>query len=120
MVREAAEASDFSGSIAQLIGAASAATPNFANVRGMDNATIGAVTLAVRDAHVKAYQLIYLVAIPFGVVAITAALTIKSIEPWQRSHDVAAHLENDKWAKQERAHEAAVYEAETQEKRIKV
>ena len=78
----------------------------------MTDAVSRALTLAARDAKVESYQLIYLVAIPFGVVAVSAALCIKSIEPWQRSENVAAHLENDKWAQQQRAREAAIHEIE--------
>jgi hypothetical protein len=96
-VRSAASSSGFTGSFASLLKAATANTAAaYKAVPGISNQTIAATQLAVKEAHIKAYSLIYLVAIAFGGIAIMSALSVKSIDESQRSKDVAAHLENDK------------------------
>ena len=68
----------------------------YRSVEGITNQTIAATQAAVKEAHVEAYQLIYLVAIAFGVVAIAASASVADIKESQRSKDVAARLEDDK------------------------
>ncbi|KIW02240.1 uncharacterized protein PV09_06393 [Verruconis gallopava] len=96
-VQSAALSSGFRGSMTALLKAATANTAAaYKAVPGISNQTIAATQLAVKEAHIKAYSLIYLVAIAFGCVAIVSALSVKSIDESQRSKHVAAHLENDK------------------------
>lgn len=98
MVETAAQSSGFAGSVTALIKAAGLNTAvAYAAVPGISNKTIAATQVAVKLAHVKAYSLIYLVAIAFGVVAIMAALSIKGIDESQRSGHIAAHLEDDEY-----------------------
>lgn len=97
MVESAAQRSGFIGSMTKLLAAAkSNKVDSYSMVPDITNATIAAAQSAVKEAHVKAYSLIYLVAISFGCVAILASLSIKRIDDSQRSKEVSAHLENDK------------------------
>ena len=96
-VSSAASSSDFTGSISELLRAARINTASaYRAVEGINNQTIAATQVAVKDAHVQAYQLIYLVAIAFGVVAIAASASVADIKESQRSSNVAARLEDDK------------------------
>jgi hypothetical protein len=96
-VRDAAAATGFTGSITALIAAAAKNTAKaYAAVPGISPATTAATQAAVKDAHVKAYSLIYLIAIAFGCIAIIAATTIKGVSADQRTGEVSARLEDDK------------------------
>ncbi|KAF7564013.1 hypothetical protein G7046_g157 [Stylonectria norvegica] len=96
-VASAANATGFSGSIPALLKAAQLNKPlAYSAVEGISNSTIAAVKQAVLVSNSKSYRLVYLVAIAFGIVAIAAALSVKSIDKSQRNNEVAAHLENDK------------------------
>ncbi|TVY89024.1 Trichothecene efflux pump [Lachnellula willkommii] len=96
MVLSAVESSNFTGSFSQLLGAAKVNTAAaYAAVPDITNQTTVATELAVKQAHVTAYALIYLVAISFGCVAILAATSIKGVDENQRTSEVAAHLEDD-------------------------
>jgi hypothetical protein len=96
MVVSAAKSSGFTGSVSKLLDAAKLNTAkSYSVVPDITNTTITATQLAVKEAHVKAYSLIYLVAISFGCVAILSSLSIKGIDNSQRSKEVAARLEND-------------------------
>jgi hypothetical protein len=96
-VRDAAAATGFTGSITALIAAAAKNTAKaYAAVPGISPATTAATQAAVKDTHVKAYSLIYLIAIAFGCIAIIAATTIKGVSADQRTVEVSARLEDDK------------------------
>lgn len=96
-VSAAAISTGFHGSIAALIKAATANTAAaYKAVPGISNATVAATELAVKQADIQSYSLVYLVAIAFGAIAITAAFTTKSVDSRTRSAETAAHLENDK------------------------
>lgn len=97
-VRAAAESTDYSGSIESLVTAAKANTPAaYSAIEGITNSTIAAVQHAVLVSNSKSYRIVYLVAIAFGCVAIAAALSVKSIDRSQRSNEVAAKLETEKF-----------------------
>jgi hypothetical protein len=99
-VNSAASASGFTGSMSELLRAAGLNTAAaYRTVGGISKQTIVATQAAVKDAHVQAYQLIYLVAIAFGVVAIAASASVADIKESQRSKDVAVRLEDDKHQK---------------------
>jgi hypothetical protein len=96
-VTAAAAASKFSGSVPALLKAAAKNTAvAYKAVPGISNGTIAATQAAVRQANVEAYQLVYLVAIAFGCVAITCALTTKGVQDKDRSREVSAKLENER------------------------
>ncbi|PGH17415.1 hypothetical protein AJ80_04785 [Polytolypa hystricis UAMH7299] len=96
-VQSAAEESGYAGSIHDLIQAARVNTPAaYSALEGVTNSTIAAVQQAVLLSNSKSYQLVYLVAIAFGCVAICASLSVKSIDGSQRSTDIAARLETEK------------------------
>lgn len=96
-VESAAEASGFTGSESALLKAAAANTAAaYAKVPGITNATISAVQYAVKEANSEAYKLVYLVAIAFGAVAITAAFTTKGVDDKTRNSSTAAKLETEK------------------------
>lgn len=95
-VRAAAAESGFSGSVDDLLIAAHNNTAAaYGAVEGVTNSTISAVTSAVLQSNVVSYQIVYLVAIAFGGIAIAASLSTKSIEKSQRSTETAAKLENE-------------------------
>lgn len=95
-VRNAAEGDGFGGSLDDLVSAARNNTPAaYAAVEGASNSTIQAVQRAIVQANSKSYQMVYLVAIAFGCVAIASALSVKSIDKSQRSNETAARLENE-------------------------
>jgi hypothetical protein len=95
-VAGAAEATGFQGSLSALITAATANTPAaYRAVNGISNSTIAAVQTAVKEANLEAYKLVYLVAIAFGAVAISAAFSTKSVDEKSRSGVIAAKLENE-------------------------
>ncbi|KPM41179.1 hypothetical protein AK830_g5379 [Neonectria ditissima] len=95
-VRAAAESTGYGGSIEPLLTAAEANTPAaYGTIQGITNSTVAAVQHAVLVSNSKSYRTVYLVAIAFGCVAIAAALSVKSIDPSQRSNEVAAKLENN-------------------------
>ncbi|KAH7024009.1 fungal trichothecene efflux pump [Ilyonectria destructans] len=97
-VRAAAENTDYGGSIESLVAAAKANTPAaYSAIEGITNSTIAAVQHAVLVSNSKSYRIVYLVAIAFGCVAIAAALSVKSIDRSQRSNEVAAKLETEKF-----------------------
>jgi hypothetical protein len=101
-VTAAAQASGFGGSLPVLLKAAKTNTAlAYSKVPGINNGTIAAVQLAVKNANVEAYQLVYLVAIAFGVCAIAAAFSTKGVDAKSRSNETAAHLENDKFVAKE-------------------
>lgn len=96
MVLSAVESSNFTGSFTHLLGAAKVNTAAaYAAVPHITKQTVVATELVVKQAHVKAYALIYLVAIAFGCVAILAATSIRGVDENQRTSEVAAHLEDD-------------------------
>ena len=96
-VTSAAEASGFTGSVSALITAAKTNTAAaYAKVPGISNETVSATQLAVKEAAATSYHLVYLVAIAFGVLAISAAFTVKGVEDSSRTPLTAVHLENDR------------------------
>lgn len=96
MVLSAIKSSNFTGSSTQLLKAARLNTAAaYAAVPNITKQTIEATELAVKHAHVKAYALIYLVAVAFGCAAILSATSIKGIDESQRTSEISAHLEND-------------------------
>lgn len=96
-VTSAAEASGFNGSMPALITAAGTNTAAaYAKVPGITNSTIAAVQYAVKEANAKSYQLVYFVAIAFGVIAIASAFSTKGVDDKSRSNQTAARLENEK------------------------
>lgn len=96
MVLSAVKTSNFTGPFSQILKAAEVnSAAAYAAVPNITTETIRVTELAVKQAHVKAYALIYLVAIAFGCVAIISATSIKGIDESQRTSEVAAHLEND-------------------------
>ncbi|KAM5351009.1 hypothetical protein ACJ41O_003732 [Fusarium nematophilum] len=98
-VQNAAEETGFDGSIEGLVAAARANTPKaYEAVEGISNATVEAVRRAVLESNSRSYRLVYLVAIAFGCVAISAALSVKSIDREQRSNEIAAKLETERGA----------------------
>lgn len=95
-VRDAAEDAGFGGSMTDLVAAARINKPAaYAAVDGATNATVKAVQGAIVEAASESYQMVYLVAIAFGCVAIASALSVKSIDKSQRSNETAAKLENE-------------------------
>ncbi|KAH8176647.1 fungal trichothecene efflux pump (TRI12) domain-containing protein [Sarocladium implicatum] len=95
-VRSAADGTGFSGSMDSLLAAAQVNTlAAYQAVDGISNATIAAAQDAVLQSNSTAYQMVYLVAIAFGVCAIAAALSVKPIQQSQRSNNTAARLENE-------------------------
>ncbi|CAK7212772.1 hypothetical protein SCUCBS95973_001578 [Sporothrix curviconia] len=95
-VTEAAQSSGFTGSVAALLTAAKTNTAAaYAMVPGISNATISATELAVKEAAATSYHTVYLVAIAFGALAISAAFTVKGIDDSVRTSHTAVHLEND-------------------------
>ncbi|KAH8911117.1 MFS general substrate transporter [Coniochaeta sp. PMI_546] len=96
-VESAAKSSGFNGSESALLTAATANTAAaYSKVPGITNATISAVQYAVKEANSEAYKLVYLVAIAFGAVAITAAFTTKGVDEKARNSSTAAKLETEK------------------------
>lgn len=95
-VESAADGTGFTGSFESLLAAAQANTPAaYQAVDGISNSTIAAVQSAVLESNSTAYQMVYLVAVAFGVCAISAALSVKPIHNSQRSNETAARLENE-------------------------
>lgn len=90
-------ASNFNGSISELLIAAKTNTVKaYSTVKNINNGTIAAVQFAVKESNVQAYKVVYLVAIAFGVVAIAASISVKSVDAKKRSNERAARLENEK------------------------
>jgi ATP phosphoribosyltransferase regulatory subunit HisZ len=93
----AAKSTGFTGNMASLLTAATKNTAAaYKAVPGISNATTAAVISAVRQSQSEGYKMVYLVAIAFGAIAITASFTTKGISISQRTDDVAAHIENEK------------------------
>ena len=96
-VTAAAAASGFTGSIPKLLKASALNTAAaYKLVPGINAKVIAATQLAVKEAYVDAFRLVYLVAIAFGALAISAALTTKSVDIEKKSNERAVHLENEK------------------------
>ncbi|KAJ9151105.1 MFS general substrate transporter [Coniochaeta hoffmannii] len=96
-VESAARSSGFNGSESALLSAAKLNTAVAYNkVPGITNSTISAVQYAVKEANSEAYKIVYLVAIAFGAVAITAAFSTKGVDEKQRNSSTAAKLETEK------------------------
>ena len=56
---------------------------------------LAATQLAVKNAYVEAFRLVYLVAIAFGALAITAAFFTKTIPKERKTLQRAIHMENE-------------------------
>ncbi|KAH7120948.1 fungal trichothecene efflux pump [Dendryphion nanum] len=87
----------FGGSFSALLRATATNTQAaYANVAGATPETIRAATIAVKVAYVRAFRVVYLVAIAFGVCAIASALSTRSVKKSNKSNAQAVHLETEK------------------------
>lgn len=96
-IASAAQSSGFTGPVSALLKASATNTAAaYAKVPGINAATIAAAQLAVKQAYVHAFKLVYLVAIAFGVCAIASALSTRTVEKSKKSNEQAVHLETEK------------------------
>jgi hypothetical protein len=96
-ISRAAENSGFTGSLPALVAAAAtnkAAAYN--QIPGMTPDVIAAAQLAVKEANVESYSLVFKVAIAFCCIGIMAALATKSVDVHKKSNERAVVLENEK------------------------
>lgn len=96
-IKEAALSSGFTGSVPELLKASATNTAAvYDTVAGMNAIVMAAAQKAVQDAYIDAFQLVFLVSIPFGCVAILMALLAKPIAADMKTDHRAVHLENEK------------------------
>lgn len=96
-IADAAERTDFSGSISDLVtAAANGTTEAYTAIGDISNRTIEGARMAVVQANSEAYRTVYLVAIAFGALAIASALSTKGVEAKSRTNARAARLETEK------------------------
>ena len=67
----------------------------YEEVKGVTPHILGETELAVKQAYVQAFKLVYLVAIAFGVLAIIAATFTKTIPRERKTQERAVRLENE-------------------------
>lgn len=72
-----------------------AAYKSLLDVAGVTASAISDIQVAVKLAYVQAFKMVYLVAIAFGVVAITCAAFTKSIPKEKKTMQRAVRLENE-------------------------
>lgn len=96
-LKRATENTGFTGSFASLLKATVLNTPAaYAKVEGINPQTIERAMFAVKSSYVKAFKVVYLVAIAFGVVAIASALSTRSVKKANKSNAQAVRLETEK------------------------
>lgn len=95
-VQAAATSSGFTGSFPDLLNATATNTlAAYENVPKINDHVITTVQAAVKEANAEAFQLVYEVAVAFGVVAILVSLTTRSIDVKKKSNERTAALENE-------------------------
>lgn len=87
----------FTGSFSSLLSATALNTQAaYAKVPGINPQTIQSAMMAVKVSYVGAFRLVYLVAIAFGVCAISSALSTRSVKKSNKSNAQAVRLETEK------------------------
>ncbi|KAF2637624.1 MFS general substrate transporter [Massarina eburnea CBS 473.64] len=87
----------FNGSFSSLLSATSLNTrAAYAKVPDINEGTIQAAMLAVKQTYVGAFKVVYLVAVAFGVCAIASALSTRSVKKSNKSNAQAVRLETEK------------------------
>lgn len=95
-VSQAATSSGFSGSLAALTKAAANNTVAAYRQVGASPNTIAAVQLAVKEANVQSFSLVFKVAIAFGGLGMIGAMCTRSVDVHKKNNDRAAIVENEK------------------------
>ncbi|KAF2188562.1 MFS general substrate transporter [Zopfia rhizophila CBS 207.26] len=96
-LRRMIQHTDFGGSFSALLSATALNTPAaYEKVSGINRDTIQAAMMAVKVAYVGAFKVVYLVAIAFGVCAISSALSTRSVKKSNKSNEQAVILETEK------------------------
>ena len=86
----------FSGSLDKLLAATKLNTAAaYAKVPGINAQTTKAAMMSVKVAYVGAFKTVYLVAIAFGVCAIAAALSTRSVKKSKKTNERAVKLETE-------------------------
>ena len=79
-----------------LIGAAASGDPTaYEKVPGISARAIAASQHAVKLAYIKAFQVVFLTAIGFAVLAVGSALLCSSTDPAKKTSEKAVFLENE-------------------------
>jgi hypothetical protein len=96
ILRDQASKAGYSGSFEALLAASKANTAKAYNaVVGMTPQVLVASQLAVKEAYIQAFKLVFLVAIAFGAVAIASALMTRTV-PMENKHSKrAVIMENE-------------------------
>lgn len=92
----AASRSGFSGSVSGLTAAAINGTTAAYSKIGASSVTISAARLAIKEANVQSFSLVFKVAIAFGGLAIIGALCTRSVDVHKKNNNRAAIVENEK------------------------
>ncbi|KAF2113794.1 fungal trichothecene efflux pump [Lophiotrema nucula] len=97
ILQSSASAAGFTGSFSALLAASKLNTAAAYNkVAGMTPAVLRAAQIAVQDAYIKSFRLVFLVAIAFGAVAICSALMTRSVPMERKTGRRAVTMENEK------------------------
>jgi len=84
-------------SLLDLLGSITGANPNvpLTSVAGIDPSIIAATTRAYREANLHAFRYVWYASIPFGIIALLAALFTKDLYPIM-TLKIAQHLKTAK------------------------
>lgn len=95
-VMDAARKSGYSGDGQSLLQAASGNTETtYTDIPGISNATILAISEAVKQVNARSFQLVYLVAVAFGGVCLITAFFTRNIPKNKKTKERAVVLENE-------------------------
>ena len=97
-VQQAIAGTDFdTANLRSLIEAAASNTAAaYARVPEISQEIISLAQIAVKQAYVQAFRIVYYTALGFAVLAIISALCVSDIDPAKKNFDKAVHLENEK------------------------
>lgn len=100
-VQQAIAGTDFdTANLRSLIAAAATNTAAaYARVPDISQEIISLAQVAVRQAYVQAFRIVYYTALGFAVLAIISALCVSDVDPAKKNFDKAVHLENEKSTK---------------------
>lgn len=80
----------------------------FSNINGVTEAVHATTARALKNVYVRSYRLVFYSTIPFGVLAVIAALMVRDPSPYLTNH-VAVHMEKEVLGR-ERAHGTDIVE----------
>ena len=97
VLQDYASNAGFTGSFADLLKASKLNTAAAYNkVAGMTPTVLRAAQIAVQEAYIRSFKLVFLVAIAFGAVAICSALMTRSVPMERKTSKRAVTMENER------------------------